>query len=137
MLASLRHKGRVRAEFDPMQLPTFVVSSDEEAAAAIDHIITYFGEDPARTAVRLVLEHQEVRYLEPEDMDSYLLAEDDYKGYGESAHATVPGLSTPGSSQEYQFRCPVADCPDSPLFVLTFTEPPKCRIHGKTLEPAP
>ena len=142
MLADLRQKARARPELDPVQLPTFLVSSDEEAAAAIDRIITYFGEDPTRAAVRLVLEEQDVRYLERDDMDVYLLEEGDYKGYGDSAYAGLPGYGDssygnlpggPGPSVEYEFRCPVPGCPRSPLFVLSFAEPPTCTLHGRTL----
>jgi hypothetical protein len=141
MLAELKQKARARPELDPVQLPTFTVSSDEEAAAAIDRIVTYFGEDPTRAVVRLVLHEQDVRYLEREDVDVYLLEESDDKGLGDSWHASLPGYSPlagdPDSSMEYEFRCPVAGCPDSPVFVMTFTEPPVCRVHGQTLELVP
>jgi len=136
MLADLRQKARARPELDPVQLPTFLVSSDEEAAAAIDRIITYFGEDPTRAAARLVLEEQDVRYLERNDIDVYLLEEGDYKGYGDSAYAGLPGYSIPEPEPrvEYEFRCPAPGCPWSPLFVFSFTEPPTCRLHGQALK---
>jgi len=56
------------------------------------------------------------------------------QGVGRRRTGQPPGLPPPGSSQEYEFRCPTPGCPESPVFMLTFSQTPTCRIHGLDLQ---
>ena len=132
MLESLKSKARPMPELESAQLPTFVVRSDDEARAAISTMIDYFGSSTAHSAVRVEFGPRTVGYLVRADMDEYLGPKS--KGFGDSARASLPGLLPTGTALEFEFRCPVPDCPVSPVFLLTFREAPRCRIHHTELE---
>ncbi len=123
---------------DEVRLPTFVVpdQAGPEAAAAgaaliLGQLADYFGADRDRQLVRLRF-GDGVRYLRRGGIYSFLGPSG--KGLGDSGHAALPGYSAPGQATEYEFRCPVDGCPDSPVFILAFDEAPLCYRHRVPLE---
>ena len=127
------------ASLDEVRLPTFVVPDEAgpQAAPAIGaelvlgQLADYFGADRARQLVRLRF-GDDVRYLRRGDI--YFFFGTLSKGLGDSGRAALPGYPAPGQATEYEFRCPVDDCPDSPVFVLAFDEVPRCYRHQVALE---
>ncbi len=142
MYDELRAAAFEDASLDKVRLPTFVVPGevDPQAAAAtraalvLGQLADHFGADLSRQLVRLRF-GDGVRYLRRSDIYSFLGTT--RKGFGDSGHAALPGYSAPGQASEYQFRCPVDGCPDSPVFVLAFDEVPHCRLHRVPLELVP
>jgi hypothetical protein len=132
MLDDLRSQIHENPELDAVQLPTFVVNSAEDAHSAISNIIERFGADPNLPVVRILLESRTVGYLERSDIDVYLAA--GAKGFGDSAGATIPGVPPAGRMREFKFRCPISGCPQSPVYVLTFTSTPRCHLHHVELQ---
>jgi hypothetical protein len=130
------------ASLDEVRLPTFVVPDEAvpQAAAAtgaalvLGQLADYFGADRDRQLVRLRF-GDGVRYLRRGDIYSFLGTT--RKGFGDSGRAALPGYSAPGQATEYEFRCPVDGCPDSPVFVLAFDEVPHCYRHRVPLELVP
>lgn len=127
------------ASLDEVRLPTFVVpvEAGPEAAAApgaalvLGQLADYFGADRDRQLVRLRF-GDGVRYLRRGDIYSFFSTSS--KGFGDSGRAALPGYSLPGQATEYEFRCPVDGCPDSPVFMLAFDEVPLCYRHRVPLE---
>lgn len=116
-------------QLDEVPVPTYVVITDDQASFAIDRIAEYFGADPTRCTVRLRFGDED-RYLH---RDALLIA----YGGGTKAFGAGGGMQLPGyhaHTAEYEFRCPVPGCPDSPIFLLTFAESPTCRRHHTALE---
>ena len=113
-------------------MPTFVL--DGENAEAVGLIADRFGADPALDVVRLRI-GREVRYLRRQALYGLLATES--KGFGQGGRAALPGRPGPGQATEYTFRCPVPDCPDSPVTMLAFSDPPECLRHGAQLELVP
>jgi hypothetical protein len=130
------------ASLDEVQLPTFVVPPEAGPHAAattgavlvLGQLADYFGTDRDRQLVRLRF-GDGVRYLRRSDIYSFLGTT--RKGFGDSGRAALPGYSAPGQAAEYEFRCPVGGCPDSPVFVLAFDEVPHCYRHRVPLELVP
>lgn len=130
------------ASLDEVRLPTFVVPDEArpEAAAAtgaasvLAQLADYFGADRDRHLVRLRF-GDGVRYLRRGDIYSFFGTT--RKGFGDSGRATLPGYSAPDQATEYEFRCPVDGCPDSPVFILTFDQVPHCYRHRVPLELVP
>lgn len=135
MLDDLTVAASPSPELDTREMPTFTASTETEAEWLVGRVIDHFGADRNRTVVRVLLNDNRIRYLKRSDLDVFLGAGD--KAFGGSAYAGVPGYPLPGSAPEYEFRCPRDGCPYSPLFLLTFTEPPTCRLHGTVLQLAP
>jgi hypothetical protein len=117
------------ASLDDIAMPTFVIG--DEHAGAVGLIADRFGAEPALDVARLRFSH-ETRYLKREAL--YGLLTTGTKGFGQGARAVLPGLPVPGQAAEYEFRCPVAGCPDSPVFMLAFSDVPECLRHHVTLE---
>jgi hypothetical protein len=132
------------ASLDEARLPTFVVPDDVDPGAAaaaatgaalvLGQLADYFGADRGRQLVRLRFSDG-VRYLRRSDIYPFLGTS--RKGFGDSGHAALPGYSAPGQATDYEFRCPVDGCPDSPVFILAFDEVPLCYRHRVRLELAP
>lgn len=127
------------ASLDEARLPTFVVPGETGAEAPtataaellLSQLAGYFGADRDRRLVRLRFDDG-VRYLRRGDIYSFLSTA--RKGLGDSGYATLPGYSLPGQATEYEFRCPVQGCPESPVFILAFDEAPLCYRHQVSLE---
>jgi hypothetical protein len=127
------------ASLDEVRLPTFVVPGETgpEATAApagslvLGQLADYFGADRDRQLVRLRF-GDDVRYLRRGDI--YAFFGTSRKGFGDSGRAALPGYSAPGQATEYEFRCPVDGCPDSPVFMLAFDQVPLCYRHRVPLE---
>ena len=114
---------------DDIAMPTFVIADD--AAAAVWLIAARFGADPSVEVARLRFGH-ETRYLKRQALYGLLIT--GAKGFGQGGRAALPGLPGPGRQTEYEFLCPVPGCPDSPLSMLAFSEPPECLRHHVPLE---
>lgn len=127
------------ASLDQARLPTFVVPDEagqaagtaSGAAALLGRLADYFGADRDRQLVRLRF-GDGVRYLRRGDIYPFLSTWQ--KGFGDSGRAALPGYPSPGQVTEYEFRCPVDGCPDSPVFILAFDEVPHCYRHQVSLE---
>jgi len=117
------------ANLDDSVMPTFVI--DDDATGAVGLIADRFGAEPALAIARLRF-GRETRYLNREAL--YGLLTTGIKGFGQGSRAVLPGLPVPGQLTEYKFRCPVAGCPDSPVFILAFNEIPDCFRHHVALE---
>ena len=117
------------ADLDDIAMPTFVI--DGGAPGAVGLIADRFGAEPALAVARLRF-GPETRYLKREAL--YGLLTTGIKGFGQGGRAVLPGLPAPGQLTEYKFRCPVAGCPDSPVFMLAFDEIPECFRHHVPLE---
>jgi hypothetical protein len=117
---------------DGIVMPTFVL--DRENAGAVWLLVDLFGADPALDVVRLRVGRQ-VRYLRRQALYGLLVTES--KGFGQGVRAALPGRPGPGQATEYTFRCPVPDCPDSPVTMLAFAGPPECLRHRVRLELVP
>ena len=113
------------------RMATFDVADEARAEDVIGHIADYLGADRDRSLVRLRF-GSEVRYLRRTDLYAFL--DTAAKGFGEGGYAGLPGYQVPGEASDYEFRCPVDDCPDSPVFLLAFTEAPSCPRHHVPLE---
>jgi hypothetical protein len=112
------------ADLDDVAMPTFVIGDD--AAGTVWLIAGRFGVQPSLSVARLRFGHV-VRYLKREAL--YGLLATGTKGFGQGGRMVLPGLPVPGQLTEYEFRCPVAGCPDSPVFLLAFSEIPECFRH--------
>ncbi len=123
------------ANLDDTRMPTFVFTGDAGLMAGL--VADRFGADPSIEVVRLRFggEAREARYLTREAL--YGLLTTGTKGFGLGSRATLPGLPVPGQATDFEFRCPVAGCPDSPVFLLAFSEIPACFRHGVPLELVP
>lgn len=127
------------ASLQDVRLPTFVVPGEAgpQAAAApgaalvLGQLADFFGADRGRQLVRL-RSGDSVRYLRRADIYPFLGTT--RKGFGDSGRAALPGYPAPGAATDYEFRCPVEGCPDSPVFVLAFDEAPRCYRHRVPLE---
>jgi hypothetical protein len=117
------------ANLDDIAMPTFVI--DDDATGAVGLIADRFGAEPSLAIARLRF-GRESRYLKREAL--YGLLTTGIKGFGQGSRAVLPGLPVPGQLTEYKFRCPVAGCPDSPVFMLAFNEIPDCFRHHVPLE---
>jgi hypothetical protein len=134
VLNELRSMTQPDAGLDDVPMPTYVLTSDDDADQAVGVLVDYFGADRARHTVRLRFE-DETRYLRRKDLYAAFSGSD--KGLGGGGYAQLPGYETPGSAAEFEFRCPHDGCPDSPVFVLTFDDPPVCPRHHVDLELVP
>lgn len=117
---------------DELVMPTFVL--DRDTAGAVWLLADRFGADPALEVVRLRV-GREVRYLRRPALYGLLATQS--KGFGQGGRAALPGRPGPGQATEYTFRCPVPGCPDSPVTMLAFSEPPECLRHRVRLELVP
>jgi hypothetical protein len=117
---------------DDLVMPTFVL--DGGNAEAVGLLADRFGADPALDVVRLRL-GREVRYLRRQALYGLLATES--KGFGQGGRAALPGRPGPGQAAEYTFRCPVPGCPDSPVTMLAFSDPPDCLRHRVRLDLVP
>jgi hypothetical protein len=121
------------AGLDGTPLATFVVpGTDAATALVIGRVADYFGADPARELIRLRFGDGS-RYLRRGDVYE-LLGSSPSKGFGDGGYAALPGFSVPGQATEYEFRCPVDGCPDSPVFLFAFDGAPQCYRHHQPLE---
>jgi hypothetical protein len=111
-------------------MATYLVTEDS-LDDAVGHIADYFGADTTRWAVRLRFP-TEVCYLKRRDLTRVLTTLT--KGFGQGGYATLPGRLASGQAKQYEFRCPVDGCPDSPVFLFTFDQPPVCTVHDVALE---
>jgi hypothetical protein len=112
------------ASLEEVRLPTFVVPDEagpSAAALVLGRLADYFGADRDRQLVRLRF-GDGVRYLRRGDIYSFLGTT--RKGFGDSGRAALPGYPAPGQATDYEFRCPVGGCPDSPVFVLAVDQVP-------------
>jgi hypothetical protein len=116
------------ASLDDIAMPTFVITDD---AAAVWLIAARFGADPSLEVARLRF-GRETRYLKRQALYGLLIT--GAKGFGQGGRAALPGLPGPGQQTEYEFRCPVPGCPDSPVSMLAFSETPGCLRHHVPLE---
>lgn len=112
------------------RMATYLVTEDS-LDDAVGHIADYFGADTARWAVRLRFP-TEVRYLKRRDLTRLLTTSN--KGFGQGGYAILPGRLASGQARQYEFRCPVDSCPDSPVFLFTFDKSPVCTVHDVALE---
>jgi hypothetical protein len=126
---SLEAVSSADASLDDIAMPTFVITDD--AAAAVWLIAARFGADPSLEVARLRFGHQ-TRYLKRQALYGLLITGP--KGFGQGTRAALPGLPGPGQQTEYEFRCPVPGCPESPVSMLAFSEPPECLRHHVPLE---
>jgi hypothetical protein len=117
---------------DGVAMPTFVLGWED--AGAVWLLADRFGADPALDVVRLRI-GREVRYLRRQALYGLLATEP--KGFGQGGRAALPGRPGPGQAAEYTFRCPVPGCPDSPVTMLAFSDPPECLRHRVRLELVP
>jgi hypothetical protein len=117
------------ADLDGIAMPTFVIGDD--ATGTVWLIADRFGADSSLGVARLRF-GREVRYLKREAL--YGLLTTGTKGFGQGGRAVLPGLPVPGQLTDYEFRCPVAGCPDSPVFLIAFSEIPECFRHRVPLE---
>jgi hypothetical protein len=131
VLDDLKSITRIDADLESVRMPTYVLADDDDAGAAVGAIIDRFGADRAQETVRLRFT-DETRYLSRRDL--YAAFTDSDKGFGSGGQAQLPGYPAPRGAREYQFRCPHNGCPDSPVFVLSFTEPPVCPRHHLVCE---
>jgi hypothetical protein len=132
---------------DDTSMPTFVIGDD--ATGAVGLIADQFGAAPSLRLVRLRF-GGETRYLSREGLYGLLATETKgfgqggratlpglpargTRGFGQGGRAGIPGLPVPGQESDYEFRCPVAGCPDSPVFLLAFSETPACFRHHVAL----
>jgi hypothetical protein len=121
------------ASLDEVPLATFVVPGlDAAVTLVIGRVADYFGADPARELIRLRFGGG-ARYLRRRDMYG-LLGSSPTKGFGDGGYASLPGYSVPGQAAEFEFRCPVDGCPDSPVFLFAFDGAPRCDRHHQPLE---
>lgn len=104
---------------------TLRLDRDEDVSA----LFAYFGADRDRRAVRLVIRDVDVGYLERRDVLKLFAPR--VLGWGDSDRSSLPGHLPPTAWRLQQVECPVADCPDSRLFVASYDEsqPPHCRVH--------
>jgi hypothetical protein len=132
MHEELRSATFEEAGLDEAPLATFVVpGTDAATAQVIAGCAGYFGADPERETVRLRFSDGP-RYLDRAGMHRLLgVAE---KGFGDGGYGALPGYSVPGQATEFEFRCPVAGCPDSPVFLFAFDGAPACARHHVPLE---
>lgn len=110
-----------------------VVRCEDDADAG--RLVAWFGADPERTRVRLVIRGEEAGVVERTAL--YGLVGSRTLGWGDSIGATLPGVP---NWEPIELRCPIAGCPRSPVWALSYDAdaPPECTIHaGATLSPAP
>jgi len=119
------------ASLDDVDMATFPVTDETGADQVIGAIVDYLGADRERRIVRLRFADG-TRYLRRGDLYAFL--DTSAKGFGHGGYAGLPGYQVPGETSDYEFRCPVHGCPDSPVFVLSFDEPPTCPRHLVPLE---
>ncbi len=131
MPGSLKSVTFLDASLADTPMATYLLTDETSLDHVAGHNIDYFGADRERHTVRLRFP-TEVRYLARHDL--YPLLDTLGKGFGQGGYGTVPGYPVPGQAREYEFRCPVDSCPDSPVFMLAFDEPPVCPLHGATLD---
>lgn len=115
---------------DDVPMATFAVADESGADQLVGHIADYLGADRGRRMVRLRF-GDEIRYLRRADLYSFL--DTAAKGFGQGGYAGLPGYPLAGEASDYEFRCPVDGCPDSPVFILAFEEPPICYRHRVSL----
>jgi hypothetical protein len=91
-------------------------------------LIAWFGADSKRRAARIVI-GDETGVLAREHL--YELVAGRTLGWGDSIGATLPGDP---EWEPIELRCPISDCPRSPLWVLSFNSSarPECTIHTGT-----
>jgi hypothetical protein len=122
------------AALGTVRMATFSVSDKAQAEDVIGPIADYLGADRDRHLVRLRF-GDDVRYLRRADV--YKFVDTAAKGFGEGGYASPPGHHALDETGDYQFRCPVDGCPDSPVFMLAFTEAPACPRHHVPLDLVP
>lgn len=115
-------------DLDPAEgseIPTLRLDRDEDVSA----LFAYFGTDRGRRAVRIVIRDVDVGYLERADILKLFAPR--VLGWGDSDRTTLPGQVAPSAWRLLQLECPVAGCPDSPLYAAAYDEnqPPHCRVH--------
>jgi hypothetical protein len=119
------------AGLDDERMTTYVVTDETDPDDLLGRVVDYFGADRERRNVRLLF-GEEARYLERTTVYAFLATSS--KGLGQGGYGLLPGYSAPHQAREYEFQCPIDGCPDSPVFVLAFDEPPTCRLHHTALE---
>jgi hypothetical protein len=111
-------------------LPLLRLDADEDAGG----LIAWFGADSGRAAAQVVIAGEDAGVIERADL--YELVAGRTLGWGDSIGATLPGEP---SWDPVELVCPVADCPQSPLWALSYdpAAPPVCAIHaGSALQRA-
>ena len=108
--------------------PTLRLEADTEIVG----VIAFFGEDRGRRVVRLVIRGEDVGYLERREVLKLLRPR--VLGWGDADRAGLPGRVGPSRWRLYEVECPVAGCPESPIYVARYskTKPPRCRIHPES-----
>lgn len=134
MAKDLKSAAFTDAALGKVQMATFSVGDKVQAEDVIGPIADYLGADRDRHLVRLRF-GDDVRYLRRTDV--YKFVDTAAKGFGQGGYAGLPGHRAPGAAEDYQFRCPVEGCPDSPVFLLAFTEAPTCPHHHVPLDLVP
>lgn len=119
---------------DSEPMATFRVTSDVATGEVVRALGRHFGEDANRQVARLHIE-EDLRYIRRPNV--LRLYQSGYKGIGAGGAANLPGFPVPGGSKQFKFVCPTPGCPDSPVYVLSVTHPPKCRLHHVALQIAP
>lgn len=109
------------------QVATVHLDDDRAIALAIETIVGYFGADPAREAIHVVIEGEPAGYLERHDAFDFVRSAD--RGIGAGDGALLPGHATGYAMLE--LHCPRPGCPHSPVFALDYDEqdPPRCDVH--------
>lgn len=125
---------RARPAAADAAVPTVRLAADDEAVA----LLSVFAADEPPDAVRLVVDGQPVGELRHEDvLDLFPLVD---KAFGSSAGSIVPGEAPARAYAFVVLRCPVPDCPASPVTTLHFdaSDPPTCDVHpDRVLEREP
>jgi hypothetical protein len=108
------------------EAPTMRLDSDDD----VPGLIAFFGEDRSRRVVRVVIAGDDAGYVDRRDVLGFFDSTPTM-GYGDSARATLMGHPLASAWQLHELECPVADCPESPVYVARFRQdrPPRCRVH--------
>jgi hypothetical protein len=105
------------------QLPLLRLDDDAE----LPGVVSWFGADRTRQAVRLLVRGEEAGALDRTEV--YELVATQSMGFGDADAAILPGHSTAWSA--FELVCPETGCPESPLYAVTYdaARPPHCSVH--------
>jgi hypothetical protein len=112
---------------------TLAIPDVQDVEMDVTEIVRYFGEDPSRQAVELVIAGQPAGYIARSAL--YAVLPNTLKGFDDSAGAQLPGTPRPGAYRLYRFACEVPGCLRRAITPRVDRDDlPRCPDHGSAMK---
>lgn len=110
-------------------MPTMRLDSDDAVEPALAALVAYFGEDPSRKAVKVVITGTPAGYFERRDV--YALVPARTRGTSPGTYSPMAGFST--GYEQLWLHCPIEGCEQRVFaFALDVGQKVYCDLHPDT-----